>query len=103
MTSGGEAYPRQRENAPAALASPARRATRELPRCPRFGVAVIVRGVMTTTTTQPPTRTDGTALVDVDPWLEPYTDQLRRRYAYYHGVRRRFDATGGLLGDVSKG
>src|SRR5687768_15961581 len=49
------------------------------------------------------TRTDGTALIDVDPWLAPYTDQLRRRYAHYQHVRKQFDAGGGLLGEVSSG
>ena len=58
---------------------------------------------MTNTLVSKSQRTDGTALVDVDPWLEPYSDQLRRRYAYYQHVRGKFDATGGLLGDVSKG
>jgi len=58
---------------------------------------------MTNTLVSKSMRTDGTALVEVDPWLEPYADQLRRRYGYYQHVRKKFDATGGLLGDVSKG
>jgi 1,4-alpha-glucan branching enzyme len=56
-------------------------------------------------TSSPPRakRTDGTALIDVDPWLEPYADKLRRRYSYLQRVRKQFDATGGLLGQVSQG
>src|SRR2546421_3852679 len=56
---------------------------------------------MTTTATM--TRSDGTALIDLDPWLEPFAEQLRRRYAYYKKVRGKFDSTGGLLGQVSQG
>lgn len=48
-------------------------------------------------------RTDGTALVDLDPWLEPYADRLRDRHARYQAALARFSATGGLLGDVSRG
>jgi 1,4-alpha-glucan branching enzyme len=48
-------------------------------------------------------RTDGTALVDVDPWLKPYEHQLRERHNYYRRALSRFDSTGGLLGDVSQG
>src|SRR2546429_7892463 len=56
---------------------------------------------MTTTATM--TRSDGTALIDLDTWLEPFADQLRRRYAYYKRIRAKFDSTGGLLGQVSQG
>ncbi len=55
------------------------------------------------TTTQAPARTDGTALIEHDPWLEPFADQLRQRHDYYRQIRARFDATGGLLGEVSQG
>src|SRR5438046_2458771 len=48
-------------------------------------------------------RTDGTALIEHDPWLEPYADRLRDRYGYFKHVLSRFDATGGLLGQVSQG
>src|SRR5439155_923373 len=48
-------------------------------------------------------RTDGTGLIDLDPWLEPYAGQLRARFHYYKLVRGKFDATGGLLGQVSQG
>src|SRR3954454_2914797 len=48
-------------------------------------------------------RTDGTRLIDVDPWLERYADKLRARFHYYKLVKGKFDSTGGLLGDVSQG
>src|SRR3954469_11277461 len=57
---------------------------------------------MTTTATSPP-RTDGTALVDIDPWLKPYEQKLRERYAYFRRAVAKFDSTGGLLGQVSQG
>src|SRR5688500_9985698 len=52
---------------------------------------------------QRPARTDGTALVQLDPWLEPYSDRLRDRYAYYKSVLAQIDETGGLLGPISQG
>src|SRR5687768_10059134 len=48
-------------------------------------------------------RTDGTGLIDIDPWLEPYADALRRRYQHYTRALSRFESSGGLLGDVSTG
>ena len=53
--------------------------------------------------TQSTPRTDGTALVDIDPWLKPYAPALRDRYAHYAKTRSTFEPTGGLLGDVSQG
>lgn len=53
--------------------------------------------------TQP--RPDGTALVALDPWLEPYASHLRARYAYYKSVLRQIEALSGadgLLGNVSQ-
>src|SRR5438034_10597732 len=58
---------------------------------------------MTNTLTQESRRTDGTALIDLDPWLEPFAERLRARHHYYKLVRGKFDATGGLLGQVSQG
>ena len=55
---------------------------------------------MTQTATR---RDDGTALVELDPWLKPYEQQLRDRYNYYRRVVSQFDSTGGLLGQVSQG
>jgi 1,4-alpha-glucan branching enzyme len=46
---------------------------------------------------------DGAALVAQDPWLEPYTDKLAARQAHYRNALRQFDATGGLLGQISQG
>ena len=46
---------------------------------------------------------DGTALIQLDPWLEPHADALRARYARYREFRERIDQSGGLMGDVSKG
>ncbi|HZL35750.1 MAG TPA: alpha-amylase family glycosyl hydrolase [Tepidisphaeraceae bacterium] len=46
---------------------------------------------------------DGTGLVQHDPWLEPYADRLRERYAHYKKLLARFDATGGLTGEISRG
>ncbi len=56
-----------------------------------------------TTDSQSPTRNDGTALIALDPWLEPYAQQLRNRYLHYQHIRSTFDAHGGLLGDISQG
>jgi 1,4-alpha-glucan branching enzyme len=46
---------------------------------------------------------DGTALIAHDPWLEPYADKLAARQAHYRTALRKFDATGGLLGQISRG
>ena len=46
---------------------------------------------------------DGTALIALDPWLEPFVQQLRDRYAHYRWVRSKIDETGGILGPVSQG
>jgi len=49
------------------------------------------------------TRTDGTALVDLDPWLKDYEPAVRDRYNYYQGAAMKLNATGGLLGAISLG
>jgi 1,4-alpha-glucan branching enzyme len=46
---------------------------------------------------------DGTGIVRWDPLLNLYKNQLRDRFNHYRGVRHRFEATGGLLGDISRG
>jgi 1,4-alpha-glucan branching enzyme len=46
---------------------------------------------------------EGSGLVRLDPWLEPYTHRLVERYQRYRAALGRFDATGGLLGEISKG
>ena len=48
-------------------------------------------------------RTDGTGLIDTDPWLEPHAGALRARFARYQGVLSTFKSTGGLTGQVSQG
>jgi 1,4-alpha-glucan branching enzyme len=49
------------------------------------------------------TRTDGSALIDLDPWLEPHADALRARYARFKGVLHTFGPHGGLTGQISTG
>ena len=46
---------------------------------------------------------DGTGLIDIDPWLEPHRQVLRDRFAHVQQVRRQFDQGGGLAGQVSQG
>src|SRR3954471_16084131 len=55
------------------------------------------------TATAPAKRSDGTALIAMDPWLAPYAPQLRERYAHYMELRSRIERDGGLLGAISKG
>ena len=49
------------------------------------------------------TPADGTGLIQIDPMLGPYAQQLRDRHAHYRWMRRKIDETGGLLGTVSQG
>ena len=52
----------------------------------------------------PPTpRTDGTGLIDLDPWLEPHAWALRDRYHRYQQIIKQFAPAGGLTGQVSQG
>src|SRR5690606_30394123 len=53
--------------------------------------------------TTPQAITDATGLVALDPLLRNYLQPLRERLAYYQSARRRFDAGGGLMGDISQG
>jgi 1,4-alpha-glucan branching enzyme len=46
---------------------------------------------------------DGTSLILSDPWLESRVGDLRRRHDRYRSALGRFDATGGLLGQISQG
>ncbi len=57
---------------------------------------------MATLTSRPP-RTDGTGLIDLDPWLEPHAEALRYRQRRLQTALGKFASTGGLLGDVSLG
>src|SRR5438094_10647746 len=58
---------------------------------------------MTTSAQTTPSRSDGTALIEHDPWLEPYANPLRERYMHYLSVKRKIEQTGGLLGQISQG
>lgn len=48
-------------------------------------------------------RLDGTGLLAHDPWLEPHTDNLRRRFRHYQETLGKIEQAGGLLGPVSQG
>ncbi len=48
-------------------------------------------------------QSDGTALIAGDPWLEPYADKLRARYAHYLKAKQAFEPHGGLMGQISQG
>ncbi len=51
----------------------------------------------------PKTYPDGTGLVAHDPWLEPYASRLAARQEHFRAAQRKFDSTGGLLGQISQG
>jgi 1,4-alpha-glucan branching enzyme len=53
----------------------------------------------------PPVETsdEGTALIRSDSWLEPLAPQLRSRHHRFRSACSRFDAIGGLLGQISQG
>jgi 1,4-alpha-glucan branching enzyme len=46
---------------------------------------------------------NGAGIVAFDPWLEPYSQKLRDRYAHYLWVKSKVDQTGGLSGPISQG
>jgi 1,4-alpha-glucan branching enzyme len=46
---------------------------------------------------------NGTGLLATDPWLGSYAHQLTERHRRYRNALSRFDATGGLLGQISQG
>src|SRR5690242_1696373 len=50
-----------------------------------------------------PRRDDGTGLVNLDPWLEPYSEHLRNRFKHYQHFRSILDAHGGPTGEMTKG
>jgi 1,4-alpha-glucan branching enzyme len=58
---------------------------------------------MATARPHAPSRPDGTGLIAHDPWLAPYADRLRHRYARYQATLAKLDDAGGLLGPVSQG
>jgi 1,4-alpha-glucan branching enzyme len=46
---------------------------------------------------------DGTGLIRLDPWLEPYADRLRERYAHYQATKARLLEHHGSLRDFAGG
>jgi len=53
--------------------------------------------------TPPPSRTDGTGLIAIDPWLEPHADALRHRFQRYQAMRQRILDAEGSLAQFSHG
>ena len=49
------------------------------------------------------TANDGTGLLALDPWLEPFSHQLRERHGRLERLRARIEAQGGLQGTISQG
>ncbi|HLJ53985.1 MAG TPA: hypothetical protein VKT77_03045, partial [Chthonomonadaceae bacterium] len=47
--------------------------------------------------------TDGASLIAIDPWLAPYADKLRERWARYGQKLAEIERDGGLLGPMSLG
>ncbi len=47
--------------------------------------------------------TDGTGLIKLDPWLEPYADRLRARYQRFLKTLTRIEDNAGSLADISRG
>jgi 1,4-alpha-glucan branching enzyme len=45
---------------------------------------------------------DGTGLIALDPWLEPYAERLRQRYRHYQWMRERAIKAGGSLGHFAE-
>jgi 1,4-alpha-glucan branching enzyme len=48
-------------------------------------------------------RDDGTGLVNLDPWLEPYSHHLRNRHLHYLHFRSILDQHGGPTGEMTTG
>jgi len=48
-------------------------------------------------------RTDGTGLIDIDPWLEPYANALRHRFRNYQFALRNIESAEGTLENFSRG
>src|ERR1051325_6527741 len=51
----------------------------------------------------PPRRDDGTGLIALDPWLEPYAEHLRNRFKHYLNFRSVLDQHGGPKGEMTAG
>ncbi len=72
----------------------------------RFVAAAILETSMTATDS--PSKTserheDGTGLVKLDPWLEPYSQHLRNRFLHYKHFREVLEQHGGNLGEMTTG
>jgi 1,4-alpha-glucan branching enzyme len=50
-----------------------------------------------------PRRDDGTGLITLDPWLEPYAYHLQNRFKHYQHFRSILDQHGGPLGEMTTG
>lgn len=50
-----------------------------------------------------PRRDDGTGLIAVDAWLEPYAEKLRNRFLHYQHLRSTLDQHGGPTGEMTTG
>ena len=48
-------------------------------------------------------RSDGTHLIELDPLLQPYAQQLRERFRHYQSYKAKVEKTGGILGEISQG
>ena len=48
---------------------------------------------------------NGTGLIELDPWLKPYSAKLQERFAHYQRFRKRIDEEDcrGLVGQISQG
>jgi 1,4-alpha-glucan branching enzyme len=51
----------------------------------------------------PQRKDDGTGLVSLDPWLEPYSNHLRNRFLHYKHMRSILDEHGGVRGEMTTG
>lgn len=53
--------------------------------------------------TRPRKPTDGTGLIEIDPWLKPYAGHLRHRYRRYRKLRDRISEVEGSFEQFSRG
>ena len=51
----------------------------------------------------PVRRDDGTGLIALDPWLEPYAGRLRDRFKHYQHFRAVLEEHGGAMGEMTTG
>ncbi|KAL1923064.1 uncharacterized protein VTP21DRAFT_9440 [Calcarisporiella thermophila] len=53
--------------------------------------------------TENPMPTDGTGVVQIDPWLAPFSDSLRKRYSHYRDWVQKIDETMGGYDKFTRG